>query len=94
MAVLTKVQEFYKDKTIFMTGASGFMGKVLIEKLLYSCPDLRSIIILVRPKRGKSAAQRVAEFSSLPVSICDMKIIVSFFLVSLAIAQFLISSPS
>jgi alcohol-forming fatty acyl-CoA reductase len=68
MAKLTKTQEFYKGKSIFITGASGFMGKVLLEKLLYSCSDLKQIMILVRPKRGKSAAQRVADFSTLPVS--------------------------
>jgi fatty acyl-CoA reductase len=65
---LTKVQEFYKGKTIFITGASGFMGKVLLEKLLYSCSDIEQIFILVRPKRGKSAMQRVHELSTLPVS--------------------------
>ena len=68
MAKLTKMQEFYKEKSIFITGASGFMGKVLMEKLLYSCSDVKQILILMRAKRGKSAAQRVQEFSSLPVS--------------------------
>lgn len=68
MTKLTKVQEFYKEKSIFITGSSGFMGKVLLEKLLYSCSDVKQIIILVRPKRGKSAAQRVQDFSNLAVS--------------------------
>lgn len=66
---LNSVQEFYKDKTIFITGGSGFMGKVLIEKLLYSCSDVKEIIILMRPKRGKSAMQRVEDFSKMPVSM-------------------------
>lgn len=65
---LNSVQEFYKGKSIFVTGGSGFMGKVLIEKLLYSCSDLKEIIILMRPKRGKSAKQRVEDLSKLPVS--------------------------
>lgn len=68
MTKLTTMQEFYKGKSIFVTGASGFMGKVLLEKLLYSCSDLKQIMILVRPKRGKSAAQRVQDFVTLPVS--------------------------
>jgi hypothetical protein len=41
---------------------------VLIEKLLYSCSELREIIVLMRPKRGKTGAQRVDEFSKIPVS--------------------------
>ena len=65
---LNSVQEFYKDKSIFITGGSGFMGKVLIEKLLYSCSDLKELIILMRPKRGKSAQERVEDFAKIPVS--------------------------
>lgn len=43
------------------------MGKVLLEKLLYSCSDVKEIIVLVRPKRGKNELQRVAELSDIPV---------------------------
>lgn len=68
MVELTKMQAFYREKSIFITGASGFMGKCLLEKLLYSCSDVKQIFILVRPKRGKSGAQRVQEFSTLAVS--------------------------
>ncbi|KAG5676202.1 hypothetical protein PVAND_006051 [Polypedilum vanderplanki] len=59
---MKSVQEFYKDKTIFITGGSGFMGKVLIEKLLYSCSDLKQIILLIRSKNGKDEITRVKEF--------------------------------
>jgi len=55
-----------EGKTIFITGASGFMGKCLVEKLLYACSDLKEIIILMRAKRGKSGSERVAEFSDIP----------------------------
>lgn len=65
---LNSVQEFYKGKTIFITGASGFMGKVLVEKLLYSCSDLKQLIILMRVKKGKSEMARAKEFENLPVS--------------------------
>lgn len=69
MVKLTKMQEFYSGKSIFITGASGFMGKCLLEKLLYACSEVKQIFILVRAKRGKSASQRVQEFSTLPVSV-------------------------
>jgi fatty acyl-CoA reductase len=65
---LNSVQQFYKNKTIFITGASGFMGKVLVEKLLYSCSDLKQLILLMRSKNGKNQAERVREFEELPVS--------------------------
>lgn len=65
---MNSVQRFYQGKTLFITGASGFMGKVLMEKLLYVC-DVKEIIILMRPKRDKSGSQRVADFAKLPVSL-------------------------
>lgn len=37
------------------------MGKVIIEKLLRSCPDLQRIFVLMRPKRGKSVEERFEE---------------------------------
>lgn len=64
---LNSVQKFYKDKTVFITGGSGFMGKVLIEKLLYSCSDVKELIVLMREKRGKSASQRIEALAKLPV---------------------------
>ncbi|KAH9511941.1 hypothetical protein DERF_010364 [Dermatophagoides farinae] len=41
---------------------SGFIGKVLIEKLLNSCPDIERIYLLIRSSRdGKSPQQRLEE---------------------------------
>ncbi|XP_025261932.1 putative fatty acyl-CoA reductase CG5065 isoform X2 [Camponotus floridanus] len=57
----SEIQSFYKNKTIFITGASGFMGKVLIEKLLYSCSDLNKIYILMRDKKGRSCDNRLED---------------------------------
>ena len=56
------VKEFYSGKTIFVTGASGFMGKVLIEKLLRDCNELSKIYILVRTKKGVNPEQRREEY--------------------------------
>ena len=62
------VADFYRGKTIFLTGASGFIGKVLIWKLLQSCPDLDTIYVLIRPKYGKNVQHRVEELLQVPVS--------------------------
>lgn len=53
------VVEFYAQKDVLITGATGFMGKCLVEKLLRSVPDIGRLMILVRPKRGKSVKDRV-----------------------------------
>jgi len=71
----SEIQSFYKDKTIFITGASGFMGKVLIEKLLYSCPDLNKIYILMRDKKGRSCDNRLEDMFKLSVRYCMNRII-------------------
>lgn len=58
---LTPIQEFYKDSVIFMTGSTGFLGQVMLEKLLRSCPEISTIYILVRNKKGKNVDSRVEE---------------------------------
>ncbi|XP_025265588.1 putative fatty acyl-CoA reductase CG5065 isoform X3 [Camponotus floridanus] len=63
----SEIQSFYKDKIIFITGASGFMGKVLIEKLLYSCSDLNKIYILIRTKKSRSYDNRLEDIFKLPL---------------------------
>ncbi|XP_020298170.1 putative fatty acyl-CoA reductase CG5065 [Pseudomyrmex gracilis] len=63
----SEVQSFYKDKVIFITGASGFMGKVLMEKLLYSCSDLSKIYILMRDKKGRSWENRFKDMFNTPL---------------------------
>lgn len=55
---ISEVTEWYRNKTIFITGGTGFMGKVLVEKLLRSCP-VRRIYLLMRPKRGVDVDQRL-----------------------------------
>ena len=53
------VAEFYSHKDVFITGATGFMGKCLVEKLLRSVPDIGRLFVLVRPKRGKPIKERI-----------------------------------
>lgn len=64
-----RVAEMYAGKTFFITGGSGFMGKVLIEKLLRSCSGLKKIIMLIRPKKGKMSSDRLKDIMKDPVSI-------------------------
>lgn len=43
------------------------MGKVLIEKLLRSCPDLRRIFVLIRGKKNKTPQERLNDLRKIPV---------------------------
>ncbi|CAH2011783.1 unnamed protein product [Acanthoscelides obtectus] len=61
------VSDWYRGKSIFLTGATGFMGKVMLEKLLYSCPGIKNIYLLLRNKRGKTPQQRIEDMWKLPM---------------------------
>jgi len=55
----SQVADFYSGRKLFVTGATGFMGKVLIHKLLTSSPDIGGIYVLIRPKRGQEPKERL-----------------------------------
>ncbi|CAG5080950.1 Similar to far1: Fatty acyl-CoA reductase 1 (Xenopus laevis) [Cotesia congregata] len=61
------IPKFYDGRSVLITGATGFMGKVLVEKLLRSCPDVREIFVLMRPKKGLSIDNRVRQLLTLPL---------------------------
>jgi len=63
----TSIAETFKDGTVFVTGSTGFLGKILTEKLLRSC-SLKRIALLVRSKEGIDSSQRVADIYNKPVS--------------------------
>lgn len=62
IAKTDEIKSFYEGARIFITGGTGFLGKVVIEKLLRSCPGLDYIYILMRPKKGLNSEQRFEEF--------------------------------
>lgn len=77
------VGEFFSGQDVFITGGLGFMGKVLIEKLLWSCEDVRNVYFLVRANKRQSVNERVEKLLELPVSrikSCDIciKLIIEY----------------
>lgn len=61
------IKEFFAGQTIFMTGGTGFVGKVLLEKILRSCPDVKKIYLAIRPKKDITIEERWKSVSSVPL---------------------------
>ncbi|KAG0053615.1 cyclin-dependent kinase inhibitor far1, partial [Gryganskiella cystojenkinii] len=56
----SKAKEFYNENTvIFLTGATGFVGKTVLEKLLRSFPQIKKVYLLVRISGNKTLQDRV-----------------------------------
>ena len=53
------VREFYNDKCILLTGVTGFVGKVLLERLLSTTPRIGKFYILIRPKKNMTLQDRL-----------------------------------
>jgi fatty acyl-CoA reductase len=58
------ISEFFNEKCIFVTGGTGFVGKLVIEKLLRSCPGIDNIYVLCRPLKDKPINDRYQEIIS------------------------------
>lgn len=65
----SSIAEFYRGRSVFITGATGFMGKVLVEKLLRSCPGVDQLYLLMRPSKGKDVSARLVEFIDNQVNL-------------------------
>lgn len=66
---MVSIPEYYEGKNVLLTGATGFLGKVLLEKLLRSCPKVNLVYVLVRQKAGQTPQERVEEVISGKVSV-------------------------
>ncbi|XP_010427505.1 PREDICTED: fatty acyl-CoA reductase 6, chloroplastic-like [Camelina sativa] len=53
------IVRFLKGKSYLVTGATGFLAKVLIEKMLRESPEIGKIFLLMRSKDQESANKRL-----------------------------------
>jgi len=58
MKDLIDAAQTFRDHEILITGANGFVGKVILALLFDRFPDLKHLHILVRPRAGATARER------------------------------------
>ncbi|XP_025409428.1 fatty acyl-CoA reductase wat-like [Sipha flava] len=63
----SEIQSFYNDTTIFLTGATGFVGNLILEKLIRTCSGVKKIYILIREKKEKTTEERFKQLFEDPI---------------------------
>ena len=66
------VQQLFRGAGVLVTGGTGFLGQLLVEKLLRSCPGIKTVFLLIRSKKEKTEAKRFAQIFEEPVSWLDI----------------------
>jgi fatty acyl-CoA reductase len=62
------VQQLFRGAGVLVTGSTGFLGQLLVEKLLRSCPGIKTVFLLIRSKKEKTEAKRFAQIFEGTVS--------------------------
>lgn len=57
----SKVVDFYKGKNVLITGGTGFLGKVILWKLIDSCQNYNKIYLMLRSKNDSPAQKRLVQ---------------------------------
>src|SRR5262245_63204636 len=59
------IAERLAGKRIFLTGVTGFLGQVVLERILADLPDTR-VVLLVRSQTGATSVERVHYLTRKP----------------------------
>ena len=54
------IREFYRGKTLLLTGTTGFVGKVILEKILRDL-DVKRVYVMMRPKKTVTIEERLTK---------------------------------
>ncbi|XP_031490828.1 fatty acyl-CoA reductase 3-like [Nymphaea colorata] len=59
MATLNSIAQSLENKSILITGSTGFLAKIFVEKILRVQPQVKRLYLLVRASDAKSAKRRI-----------------------------------
>ena len=52
------IESFYRGKNILITGCTGFLGKVVLERILSTLSVIGKVFVIIRNKKGNSIDER------------------------------------
>src|SRR5689334_2082087 len=58
---MNSVIETLRGKSIFITGTTGFVGKVLVEKILRDVPEIGRIYVLIRNNANERLQKEILD---------------------------------
>ncbi|KAL0369545.1 UNVERIFIED_CONTAM: Fatty acyl-CoA reductase 3 [Sesamum angustifolium] len=56
-----EIVQYFEDKTLFISGATGFLARMALEKILHVQPKVKKIFVLIRAKPEMSIQQRLQD---------------------------------
>ncbi|XP_077300095.1 putative fatty acyl-CoA reductase CG5065 [Arctopsyche grandis] len=62
----SEVGDWFKTRSILITGATGFLGKVLVERIASVAP-VNKMYLLLRPKKGRNVKERLDDVLNSPL---------------------------
>ncbi|XP_076749568.1 fatty acyl-CoA reductase 1-like [Xylocopa sonorina] len=63
----SQIKRFYAGKVILLTGFTGFLGTIILEKLLRTCTEIGKIYIMIREKKGVKIDERIKKYFENPI---------------------------
>lgn len=58
---MSGIANYLSGKTLFVTGTTGFLAKVIVEKIFRYIPDVERVYLLIRPRRLRDGTTLTAE---------------------------------
>ncbi|KOX67276.1 Fatty acyl-CoA reductase 1 [Melipona quadrifasciata] len=65
----SQIRKFYAGKHILLTGCTGYLGTIILEKLLRTCTEISKVYILVREKANMAIEDRMKKLFENEVSL-------------------------
>ncbi|XP_060830647.1 fatty acyl-CoA reductase wat-like [Bombus pascuorum] len=58
----SQIRRFYAGKQILLTGCTGYLGTVILEKILRTCNEIGKIYVMIREKKNMEVKERLEKY--------------------------------